>query len=505
VRGTKVVTTIVDLFIIGGGINGTGIAADAAGRGLSVILCEQDDLASGTSSASTKLIHGGLRYLEQYDFLLVHKALKEREILWHKAPHLIAPLRFVLPYEKVLRPKWMLRIGMWLYDHLSKRQYLPPSQAIALTPDTYGAALKPEFKEGFIYSDCWADDARLVVLNALAATEHGAQIYTRQAVTRVQAQDNHWLITTYDQQTQREKQYQARLLINASGPWVKICQQQLLPERQSIAIELVKGSHIVVKRLYPGNHAYMLMNQDGRVILVLPFLNDYTLIGTTDIFYTGDPHTVQITPAEITYLCDAVNHFFQKPLTSAEVIWSYSGVRPLQGGNKQNPSHISREYVLQWDKTPQQPPLLNIIGGKITTYRKLAEEVVDSLTSYFPQMGPSWTAHIPLPGGDLPQKDFAQFVEQCRKQYAWLPVTLCERYAHQYGTRIHQLLVNAHALSELGRDFGHGLYTLEIDFLVQHEWAMTAEDILWRRTKLGMVFGEGEIKKLEEYLLTCHP
>lgn len=488
---------IADVLIIGGGINGTGIAADAAGRGLSVVLCEQYDLASGTSSASTKIIHGGLRYLAEYDFVLVHKALKEREILWRKAPHLIAPLRFVLPYEKGLRPKWMLRIGMWLYDHLSRRRYLPASEAVKFTRHLYGDELKPQFTDGFVYSDCLTDDARLVIHNALAAEELGAKIRTYEKIIRAESYQGIWQVTTFNSLTQQEHHYQARVLINASGPWVKLCQQSLLPTRHAVEVELVKGSHIVVNQLYPGDHAYMLTHTDGRVILIVPFLQKYTLIGTTDIFYSGDPHDVKITPEEITYLCDVANHFFQKPLTSADVIWGYSGVRPLQGEHKENPSKISREYVLQWDKTENQAPLLHIIGGKITTYRKLSEEVVNSLKAFFPSLRGAWTTDVPLPGGNIPQTNFSAFIAHCTEKYHWLPADVVHRYAQQYGTRIETLLSGKHSIADMGTDFGHGLFQHEVDFLCEEEWARTVDDILWRRTKLGLVFTQDEIEKLK--------
>ena len=394
-----------DIFIIGGGINGTGIIADAAGRGLKVILCEQNDLASGTSSKSTKLIHGGLRYLEQYDFGLVHKALKEREDLLHKAPHIITPLNFVLPYIPGLLPYWMMRIGLWLYDHLAKRGQLPPSHAINLSDSEYGQVLKSNLTRGFTYSDCWVDDARLVILNAIAAHEHQAQIITRQKVIHTERNNTHWIITTENPITRHQMRYTARFLINASGPWIKECNAQYIAHNPlhatSLQVELVKGSHIVVNRLFSGDQAYIFMHNDKRAIFVIPYLDRYTLIGTTDEFYTGNLNCVDIDPTEIQYLCNVVNIYFKQTLTADAVIWHYSGVRSLlakQNDSSANPSTVSRDYLLQWETSSEQAPLVHIIGGKDTTYRVLAEELVNHLHPYFPQLGPVWTATTPLPG-----------------------------------------------------------------------------------------------------------
>jgi glycerol-3-phosphate dehydrogenase len=492
-----------DIFIIGGGVNGVGIAADAAGRGLKVILSEQGDLASGTSSASSKVIHGGLRYLEQYDFKLVRKALKEREILLYKAPHIINPMLFVLPYIPSAHHSWMgwwmLRLGLWLYDHLAKRHYLPASHAIKLIASEYGAALKSTITEGFIYSDCWTDDARLVVLNALAAAENGADIYTYQRVIKAERIDNEWAITTLNSMTHQEHHYRARLLINATGPWLE--QTQHFIQAKSVSVELVKGSHIVVPKLFSGKHAYLLINTDKRVVFAIPYLNHYTLIGTTEIAYAGDPHDVHIEDDEILYLCAAVNRYFQHQISSEDIVWSYSGVRPLQAQTGQDLSAISRDYQLKWDApSKEQAPLLSIIGGKITTYRELAEQALKETLPYFPKMGVAWTAKAHLPGGDLPQEDLSLFISSCQHDYSWLPKELCERYARAYGTRIHLLLANTLSLADLGSDFGCGLYQKEVEYLLQYEWAKTAEDILWRRTKLGITFDQKMTVALAEFI-----
>lgn len=493
-------TPLVDLFIIGGGINGAGIAADAAGRGLNTILCEQGDLAQGTSSASSKIIHGGLRYLELYDFKLVRKGLKEREILLQKAPHIISPLKFVLPYVPGFRSRWMIRAGLWLYDHLAKRRYLPSSHAVNLRTSHYGAPLKPTFTEGFVYADCWVDDARLVILNAIAAGEKGAHIYTRQKVIKTMRTKNYWKITTFDTLHQQEHEYHARILINATGPWVEQSQKHSIQHDETFSIKLVKGSHIVVPRLYQGQHAYILMNTDKRVIFSLPYMHEFTLIGTTEIAYQGDPKEAHIDTTEIDYLCAAANQYFSKQVTSHDIIWSYSGVRPLRQQQTANLSKISRDYQLKWDTSSTQAPLLTIIGGKITTYRQLAEQTVNQLQAYFPQQGKAWTAITPLPGGDILDRNIELFTQQCSQQYPWLPLPICQRYTHTYGTRIHRLLADASNLTHLGIDFGYGLYQKEVEYLMQHEWARTAEDILWRRTKLGLFFSAAATAQLESWL-----
>jgi glycerol-3-phosphate dehydrogenase len=491
---------IYDLFIIGGGINGCGIAADAAGRGLSVFLCEQYDLASGTSSKSTKLIHGGLRYLEYREFRLVHEALKEREILLNKAPHLIREMRFVLPHEKHLRPAWLLRLGLFIYDHLAKRKIIKSSHQVNLKTDFYGQALKNNFNTGFVYSDCAVDDARLVIANALAAKELGAVIQTHTQCVAAQRESNRWTITLKTPKNETQTIY-AKALINASGPWITQAIEQMIHEPTKTPSVLVKGSHIVVPQLYEGKHAYILQNEDKRIIFVIPYEDNLSLIGTTDEPFSGDLNHIEIQASEIDYLCTIVNHYFKKQTSAEQVIWSYSGVRPLyrnQDNHSKALAAISRDYLLEL--TDQNHlPLVNIFGGKITTYRELAEHVLQKLIPYFPTMKPLWTANTPLPGGDL-TVNIETYLVQCIQQYPWLSEPLLHRYVHHYGSRLHLLLENTHSITDMGILFGKDLYEKEVIYLIQHEWAKTADDILFRRTKLGIGFNKEGIKKLEQYL-----
>lgn len=495
----------IDLMIIGGGINGTGIARDAAGRGLSVTLCEQDDLASATSSASSKLIHGGLRYLEHYAFRLVREALSERETLLRNAPHIIRPLQFVLPHDTNTRPAWLVRAGLFLYDYLGNRGRLPGSSAIDLRSAPEGAPFCAEFRRGFTYADCWVDDARLVVLNARDAADRGAQILTRTRCLGARRESDYWVVSMRDQKTGDEAEIHARILVNASGPWADPVYQSVTGGRHAPALRLVKGSHIVVDRRYDGNHAYILQNSDGRVVFALPFEGRFTLIGTTESFFDGDPSEVRINDDETIYLCDAFNRFFTAPLSPTDVVWSYAGVRPLYGNDPEDPSKLSRDYTLDLNRgNGREVPLLSVLGGKITTYRRLAEHAMAMLASYVPQASGAWTAAAPLPGGDIPDGNLERFAEGLRRDRPWLAIDLADRLARSYGTRAKTLLGDADSAADLGYAFGAGLYEREVAYLARNEWAETAEDILWRRSKLGLHVPASAQAELEQWL-TRHP
>lgn len=490
---------IADIFVIGGGINGTAIAADAAGRGLRVVLCEQGDLACETSSASTKLIHGGLRYLESFKFNLVKNALHECDVLMKRAPNLIRPLEFILPHEKNQRPFWMIRLGLFLYDHLAKRT-LPRSHAINFQKTHRGDALLPEYKKGFSYYDCHTDDSRLVVLNALSAKEHGAEILTYTKFISAHHEDDLWNIHIQDFVTKKHSFYRAKALINVAGSWVKEVQKHIDSSDFNFELEHIKGSHIVIPKLYEGDFAYILQNSDERIVFTIPYQNDFTLIGTTDVKIEKNWEKAAISEEEKNYLCNVANQYFRKNISPAEIVWSYSGVRCLQGSDKKNPSKISREYKFMLDEK-NIPPLLTVISGKLTIHRILAENAVNQLKPFFPNMGAAWTANAPLPGGDLKTKNFQDFYLQCKNDFSWLPENILQRYATSYGQRIYQLLANTKNISDLGETFAAGLYQKEIEYLMQHEWAKTSDDILWRRTKLGLYFSAGDAKKLNDWLL----
>jgi glycerol-3-phosphate dehydrogenase len=486
-----------DIFIIGGGINGIGIAVDAAGRGLSVTLCEKNDLASATSSASSKLIHGGLRYLATYDFSLVRKALEEREILLGKAPHLIWPLEFVLPHAKHLRPKWLIRLGLFIYDHLASHPLLPNSKKINLNNDPRGAALHPELTIGFSYYDCYDDDARLVATNAIAAREKNATILTHTTCIAATYQNDQWKIELKNNKTQEHAIHYAKVLINAAGPWVKSLQKNIIQGAPPVSVELIKGTHIIVPKLYAGNFAYILQNPDERVVFAIPFENDFTLIGTTDVPYNAELDQISSTPAEEHYLCNTINSYFKKSISPEDILWSYAGVRCLQEDNSDTASEITRDYKFI---TTNEIALVTIISGKVTTYRRLAEEVVNTLKHFFPHITPAWTAHSVLPGGDIPNGNFDAFLASFCEKYSWLPKDLAHRYARNYGTRVNLILQEATCLADLGENFAAGLYQKEVGYLIQHEWAQSSEDILWRRTKLGLFFTPADIERLERSL-----
>jgi len=484
-----------DLAVIGGGINGVGIAADAAGRGLKVFLCEKDDLAQHTSSASSKLIHGGLRYLEHYEFRLVREALAEREVLLAKAPHIVKPMRFVLPHRPHLRPAWMIRAGLFLYDHLGKRKRLGASRSLRFGP---GYPLKPAITRGFEYADCAVDDARLVVLNAMAAREKGAHIVTRTRCLRAERVDGVWQVELQHADGSLQS-IRARALVNAAGPWVASFIKDDLKLDAPYGIRLIQGSHLIVPRLYEGEHAYILQNEDQRIVFCIPYLDRFTLIGTTDREYSGDPAQVKITEAETDYLLKVVNAHFNHQLSRADILHTYSGVRPLCNDESDNPSAVTRDYTLALSAGEGQAPLLSVFGGKLTTYRKLAESAMAELKPYFTQMRASWTATAPLPGGE--DMTTAQaLTDAILAQYGWLPVDIAKRWAVTYGSRVWRLLDGIQGPEDLGQAIGGGLFSREVDYLRSEEWAVDAADILWRRTKLGLFTSPAEQQALHDYL-----
>ncbi len=494
-----------DVLIIGGGINGAGIARDAAGRGLSVVLCEKDDLASHTSSASTKLIHGGLRYLEHYEFGLVRKALIEREVLLRAAPHIMWPMRFVMPHDQGQRPAWVIRAGLLVYDYLAKRELLPGSGSIDLRTHPAGQSLKPQFTKGFIYSDGWVDDARLVVLNAMDAAEHGATILTHTRCETASRVNDQWQATLRNENGQTT-QVHARSLVNAAGPWATQFLQDAAHRPSSKALRLIKGSHIVVKQLFDHPYAYIFQSPDGRIVFAINYEEDFTLIGTTDLEYHGDTNKVEIDASEIAYLCELTQRYFQKPLTPADVVWSYSGVRPLLEDESANASEITRDYKL--DVEGETAPLLSVFGGKITTFRKLAEEAVDLIAPKLGNHRGSWTEHACLPGGDLygkqPQnksvREYEGFVKQLQNEFNWLPAKLIARYARAYGTRTRKLLAGRHTLADMGEELAPQLYTAELEYLLKNEWAHNSADILWRRSKLGLHVPADTAHKIDRWI-----
>ncbi len=475
-------TGMVDIFVIGGGINGAGIARDAAGRGLSVILCEKDDLAQGTSSRSGKLVHGGLRYLEYYEFRLVREALIEREVLLNSASHIIWPMRFVLPHSPQDRPAWLVRLGLFLYDHLGGRKKLPGTRSLDLTRDPEGAPIMDQYTRGFEYSDCWVDDARLVVLNALDAAEKGARVLTRTACTSARRENGAWTVTMRNTVTGAVETVRAKVLVNAGGPWVSDIVGRVAGSNSSRKVRLVKGSHIIVPKFWEGQQAYLVQNHDKRVIFINPYEGDKALIGTTDIPYEGRAEDVSADETEIDYLIAAVNRYFKQKLCRSDVITSFSGVRPLFDDGKGNPSAVTRDYVFDLDETGGAP-MLNVFGGKITTFRKLSEHALQKIAGFFPKMGGDWTREGVLPGGEIKDADFVAYTDRLRGLYPWMPRQLLMHYGRLYGARTEKLVGAAKGLEALGRHFGGELYEAEARYLVATEWAQTAEDVLTRRTK----------------------
>ena len=492
------IPTEVDLLVVGGGINGTGIARDAAGRGLKVLLCEQHDLAQHTSSASSKLVHGGLRYLEQYEFRLVSESLGEREVLLRAAPHIVHPMRFVMPHVPALRPAWMIRAGLFLYDYLARRDTLPGSHGIHLNEAPYNNGLKPGLSKGFIYSDCWVDDARLVIANARAAADLGATILTRTACLTARRDGAQWRITLQPENA-APIDIKSRALVNVSGPWAKQFINKNINLQTTFGLKLVKGSHIVVPQLYDGEHAFILQNDDRRVVFVYPYEGG-TLIGTTDVEHSGEPGECAASAEEIAYLCRAANRYFARALTASDVLWHYSGVRPLFDDGAKNVSKITRDYTLRVDGDTYTAPVLSVLGGKITTYRQLAEHALEKLAAWFPQMKAPWTAEAHLPGGALDGLSLAHYLDQLHAQRPGIPLSQLTAIARRHGDAAPTVLGNAQNLIDCGQHFGDTLYEREVDYLIEREWALTADDILWRRTKCGLHINAQQKQALVDYL-----
>ncbi|WP_137895608.1 glycerol-3-phosphate dehydrogenase [Ramlibacter sp. 2FC] len=498
-----------DVLVVGGGINGTGIARDLAGRGWRVLLCEQDDLAQHTSSASTKLIHGGLRYLEYHEFSLVRKALQEREVLLRSAPHIIRPLRFVMPHDPAMRPAWMIRIGLFLYDHLARRELLPGSTAIDLRRDPRGACLQPRLGRAFVYSDGWVDDARLVALTAVDARARGARILTRTRCTGAQRSADGWT-ATLQPENGAPRRVKARALVNAAGPWTEsFLRHQARPARGEVlatrSLRLIKGSHIVVPRRFEHEDAYLFQNPDKRIIFAIPYEGRFTLIGTTDVEQQGEPGSARIDAEETRYLCEQASRYFKQPVAPSEVVWSYSGVRPLLDDASGDPSSVTRDYLLE--SNTEAAPLLSIWGGKITTFRKLSEEAASQLGRMLGDARRPWTKGASLPGGDLaewigasqrPDTDFERFVAEVARRYPWLDEPGLRRMARAYGTRIAGVL--APSAQAMGEEVAPGLYEAELDYLRREEWASRSDDVLWRRSKLGLHYSAAQRERVARWM-----
>src|SRR5688572_25426659 len=484
-----------DLLVIGGGINGCGIARDAAGRGLSVLLVEKDDLAAHTSSSSSKLIHGGLRYLEHYEFRLVAEALAEREVLLNVARHLVWPARFVMPHVPGLRPRWMIRAGLFLYDHLARRASLPGSQAVRLDAPPYNSGLRRELKHGFIYSDCRVDDARLVVSNAMDARKRGAEILTRTECLYARREGNAWRATLSG-----GREVGARAIVNAAGPWVKGVLNERLGQPSRDGVKLVKGSHIVLPQLYQGDHAFILQNDDRRVIFMIPYGELHTLVGTTDVPVDSDPGAARASDAEAEYLCRAVGRYLARPVDPAQIAWRYAGVRPLYDDGSSDPSAITRDYTLRVDDAGGAAPVLSVYGGKITTYRRLAEHALERLGTYFPAMQGDWTAAVPLLGADFSGTLREHSRDDFFRCYARLPEPILRGLFRRHGTLAREVLGESRTVNDLGEHFGAELYAREVDYLVAREWAVSADDVLWRRTKAGLHLSAPQREAVADYL-----
>jgi glycerol-3-phosphate dehydrogenase len=490
---------ITDIFVIGGGVNGCGIARDAAGRGFSVFLAEMGDLASGTSSAATKLVHGGLRYLEHYEFRLVREALAEREVLWSMAPHIIWPLRFVLPHHKGLRPAWFLRLGLFVYDHLGTRKLLPPTRTLDLRSDPIGRPLKDGYARAFEYSDCWVDDARLVALTARDAADKGAIIQTRTKVIGATRENGLWTIRMQDVDSGLKGTVKSKLLVNAAGPWVDAVLREATGQNDANNVRLVKGSHIVVRRLFDHDRAYFFQNQDGRIIFAIPYERDFTLIGTTDQDYSGDPQDLKISDEETHYLLATATEYFERPVTPADIVWTYAGVRPLFNDHKSKAQEATRDYILTTQGDAATGALINVFGGKLTTHRRLAEEAMERIEAILGPRGKPWTRGSKLPGGEFGPLEFDLQVERLNELYPSLADKFLRRLARQYGTRAATLLGTARRMQDLGEGFGADLTQREVEYLIENEWARTADDVLWRRTKLGLRIGMGDKARLEAW------
>lgn len=502
-----------DVLVVGGGINGAGIARDLAGRGWRVVLAEQDDLGAHTSSASTKLIHGGLRYLEHGEFALVRKALQEREVLLKSAPHLIRPLRLVMPHDAAMRPAWLIRLGLFLYDHLARRAVLPGSRGVRLAGHALGAPLHARYTRGFVYSDGWVDDARLVVLAAVDARDRGARILTHTRCTRAQRSAAHWLADLAD--AHGVQQVRARALVNAAGPWAEsflrqMAQPQAGERLGARGLRLVQGSHILVRSRFAHDHAYLFQGADRRIVFAIPYESAFTLIGTTDVAYNGDPARVAISTDEVAYLCEQASRYFAKAVTPADVVWSYAGVRPLLDDGERNPSAATRDYLLE--AQTDGAPLLTVWGGKLTTFRTLAEEAATKLGGLLGHARQPWTRSAFLPGGDFsawigapqrPDQDAQRMLAALRQQHPWLPQPLAARWLRAYGSRVSKLLGGARGLADLGAEMAPGLYEAELRYLLREEWATTADDVLWRRSKLGLHTTPAEQARVAAWMATA--
>ena len=510
-----------DIFIIGGGVNGCGIARDASGRGMSVALAEMNDLASATSSSSTKLFHGGLRYLEHFEFRLVREALIEREVLLKAMPHISWPLRFVLPYSRSIRfdvntplsrllvkcfpwmkgqrPAWLIRFGLLLYDHMGARKILPATKVIDLRKDKTGNPLKSSFLRAFEYSDCWVEDSRLVILNARDAKERGARIMPRTEVVCAERQDGGWRILTKDTETGRSSTFFAKCLVNAAGPWVEDIIKNKVKQTSSGELRLVRGSHIVTRKLYEHEKSYFFQGEDGRVIFTIPYENDFTLIGTTDVDHSNLAEQPVCSEGEIDYLLAFASSYLKKAVQRTDIVATFSGVRPLYNDGASNASAATRDYFLRLEDE-KDIPLINIFGGKITTYRKLAESVMQALSPYFSNMSGSWTAGVSLPGGDFPVDAFQQLVSDIEDKYTFLPDGVARRLVRAYGTDTWVILGTAQSIDDLGADFGAGVYAVELDWVIEHEWVSSAEDFVWRRTRRGLLLSADQITKINNYV-----
>ena len=489
-----------DVFVAGGGINGCGIGRDAAGRGFSVSLCDMDDLGSWTSSASTKLVHGGLRYLEQYRLRSVREALAEREVLWKSAPHLIRPMRFVLPHHRGLRPAWMLRLGLALYDRIGGQTRLTGARAVDLAQDPAGRPLKPQFRKGFEYSDCTVDDSRLVVMNARDAADKGAVIKTRTKFKRAWSRGGVWEIVTQDTLTGVEEVTTARLIVNATGPWADLTLASSSQSAPARSIRLVQGSHVVVPGLFDHERSYLFQGSDRRVVFAIPYQQSYTLIGTTDVDYQGDPADTAVQPQEVSYLCEAVNRYLERPVREGDVVWSYSGLRPIYDDGADAAQDASRDYVLRQHREAGGAPLVSVFGGKITTYRRLAEEAMKLIELHLGRRGPAWTKGSVLPGGDFDASGFDDLLAERSARYPFLTRAQVERMLRSYGTMIDDVVGDAASSEDMGEDFGFGLTAREVGYLQDREWARTVDDILWRRTKLGLLMSEEQVLRLGEWM-----
>ena len=490
---------IFDLAIIGGGVNGCGIARDAAGRGLDVFLCEQADLAKATSSASTKLFHGGLRYLEYYEFRLVREALIERETLLRAMPHISWPLRFVLPHHSGLRPAWLLRLGLFIYDNLGGRKILPGAKTLDLTTDPAGAPLKPEYRKGFEYSDCWVEDSRLVSLNARDAAQLGAEVAVRTRCVSATRETGLWRLVIESLETGAKREVLAKGVVNAGGPWVDEVLRGALRRNAPARIRLVRGSHIVTKKLFDHDRCYIFQNADGRIVFAIPYETDFTLIGTTDREHHGSPSEARCTEEEADYLRMAASEYFARPIEAEDVVWTYSGVRPLYDDGAKSATAATRDYVLELD-AEQDAPVLNIFGGKITTYRRLAEAALGKLAPHFPNMGRPWTAGAPLPGGDFPVDGAPRLVDEIRAAHPFVDARFALRLVRAYGTDAKEILGDASGFEDLGEHFGWNLTEAEVRWLMDKEWAREADDVLWRRSKIGLRVGDDDKARLEAFM-----